>query len=102
VAIAVTLLAGAYPAFLLSRVRPIFALQGYRQRVGRKAMLSVLVGAQFAAATFLLLVVAVIYLQNVELRRIAVEISTDPLLVIENRRDITGLSSDSLGEELRR
>lgn len=102
VAIAVTLLGGAYPAFLLSRVRPISALRANSQRVGRKAMLSLLVGAQFAAATFLLLVIAVIYLQNVELRRIAVEISTDPLLVIENRRDITGLSSDTLGEELRR
>jgi putative ABC transport system permease protein len=102
VAIAVTLLAGAYPAFLLSRVRPIFALHAYRRRFRRKAMLPVLVGAQFTAATFLLLVVAVIYFQNAELRRIAVEISTDPLLVIENRRDITGLSSDTLHEELRR
>ena len=53
ITLAVALLAGAYPAFVLSRVRPIFALRAFRQRAGRKALLSVLVGIQVAAASFL-------------------------------------------------
>jgi putative ABC transport system permease protein len=102
VAIAVTLLAGAYPAFVLSRVRPIFALRAFRQRAGRKVLLSVLVGIQFAAASFLSIAVAVIYLQNGELRRTGLGIATDPLLVIENRRELTGLSAETLHDELLR
>jgi putative ABC transport system permease protein len=102
VATAVTLLAGAYPAFVLSRVRPIFALRAFRQRAGRKVLLSVLVGIQFAAASFLSIAVAVIYLQNGELRRTGLGIATDPLLVIENRRELTGLSADTLRNELLR
>jgi len=102
VAIAVTLLAGAYPAFLLSRVRPIFALRAFRQRAGSSALLSVLVGIQFAAASFLSIAVAVIYLQNVELRRTGLGIAADPLLVIENRQELTKLSADTLRAELLR
>jgi putative ABC transport system permease protein len=102
VVIAVTLLAGAYPAFVLSRVRPIFALRAFRQHVGRKMLLSVLVGVQFAAASFLSIAVAVIYLQNAELRRTGLDIATDPLLVIENRRELTDLSADTLHDELLR
>lgn len=102
VAIAVTLLAGAYPAFVLSRVRPIFALRAFRQRAGRKVLLSVLVGIQFAAASFLSIAVAVIHLQNSELRRTGLGIATDPLLVIENRRELTGLGAETLRDELLR
>jgi putative ABC transport system permease protein len=102
VAIAVTMLAGAYPAFVLSRVRPIFALRAFRQRAGHKVLLSMLVGIQFAAASFLSIAVAVIYLQNGELRRTGLGIATDPLLVIENRRELTGLSADTLRDELLR
>jgi putative ABC transport system permease protein len=101
-AFAVTLLAGAFPAFVLSRVRPIFALRGYQLRVGRKLLLSVLVGLQVAAASFLSIAVAVIYLQNLDIRRTGLAIATDPLLVIENPRELTGLSFETLREQLLR
>jgi putative ABC transport system permease protein len=101
-AFAVTLLAGAFPAFLLSRVRPIFALRAFRLRVGRRLLLSALVGIQVAAASFLSIAVAVIYLQNVEIRRTGLGIATDPLLVIENRREQTELSFDTFRAELLR
>jgi putative ABC transport system permease protein len=102
VAIAVTLLAGAYPAFVLSRVQPIFALRTFRQGARRRMLLSVLVGIQFAAASFLSIAVAVIYLQNAELRRSGLGIAGDPLLVIEHRRELTGLSPATLRDELMR
>jgi putative ABC transport system permease protein len=102
VVIAVTLLAGAYPAFVLSRVPPIFALRAFRQRAGRKVLLSVLVGVQFAAASFLAIAVTVLHLQNSELRRTGLGISPDPLLIIENRSELTGLAPDTLRAELLR
>jgi putative ABC transport system permease protein len=44
-----------------------------------------LVGAQFAVASFLLIGVAVTWLQNAELARTGLASSSDPLVVIENR-----------------
>jgi putative ABC transport system permease protein len=100
--LAVTLLAGAYPAFVLARVRPMFALRAIRLRMGRRLLLWLLVGLQFAAASVLLTAVIVVYLQNQELRRTGLNIAADPLLVIENRADITHISPDTLRDELRR
>jgi len=101
-ALAVTALAGAYPAFVLARVRPMFALRATRLRMGRRLLLSLLVGLQFAAASILLTAVIVVYLQNQELRRTGLGIATDSLLVIENRTEITRVDSDTLRAELSR
>ena len=101
-ALSVTLLAGAYPAFVLARVRPMFALRAIRLRMGRRLLLSLLVGVQFAAASVLLTAVIVVYLQNQELRRTGLGISADPLLVIENRADLTHVEPDTLRAELLR
>jgi putative ABC transport system permease protein len=101
-AIAVTLLAGAYPAFVLARVRPMFALRAIRLRMGRRLLLSLLVGLQFAAASVLLTAVIVVYLQNQELRRTGLGMAADPLLVIENRTEITHVAPATLRAELLR
>ena len=100
--VAVTLLAGAYPAFVLARVRPLFALRAIRLRMGRRLLLSLLVGLQFAAASVLLTAVIVVYLQNQELRRTGLGIASDPLLVIESRPDITHVAPATLRAELLR
>src|SRR4029078_12967394 len=81
-ALSVTLLAGAYPAFVLARVRPMFALRAIRLRMGCRPLLSVLVGVQFAAASVLLTAAIVVYLQNQELRRTSLRIFADPLPLI--------------------
>jgi len=101
-ALTVTLMAGAYPALVLARVSPMFALRAVRLRMGRRLLLSLLVGLQFAAASVLLTAAIVVYQQNHELRRTGLGIAADPLLAIENRADISHVDPDTLRSELAR
>ena len=61
----VGLLAGMYPAWLITRATPIEALRD-SARKGKKGarMRSVMIGAQFAISAFMLAVVAIVYMQN--------------------------------------
>jgi putative ABC transport system permease protein len=100
--VAVTLLGGAYPAFVLARVSPIEALRIGRTKVGPRFATTVLVGAQFAAASFLLIVVFVMYAQNRELQRTGLGTDADPIVVIPNFAQFSGVDNALLEEELRR
>ena len=61
----VGLLAGLYPAWLITRATPIDALRD-SARKGKKGstMRSIMIGAQFAISAFMLAVVAIVYVQN--------------------------------------
>jgi len=61
----VGLLAGLYPAWLITRASPIDALRD-SARKGKKgsAMRSIMIGAQFAISAFMLAVVAIVFVQN--------------------------------------
>jgi len=61
----VGLLAGLYPAWLITRASPIDALRD-SARKGRKGsrMRSIMIGAQFAISAFMLALVAVVFMQN--------------------------------------
>ena len=61
----VGLLAGAYPAWLITRATPIEALRD-SARKGRKGsrMRSIMIGAQFAISAFMLAIVSIVYVQN--------------------------------------
>jgi putative ABC transport system permease protein len=98
----VTLLGGAYPAFVLSSVRPIEALRVGRVRLGPKFTSTLLVGAQFAAASFLLIAVIVMYAQNAALERTGMGTTRDQHLVIDNFGPVTGVASEVLRAELER
>jgi putative ABC transport system permease protein len=98
----VTLAAGTYPAFVLSRVRPVQALRVGRVRAGPRFVATLLVGAQFAAASFLLIAVIVMFSQNSELRRTGLGIGRDPLLMIDNPARLTGVEEQTLRAELLR
>lgn len=61
----VGLLAGLYPAWLITRATPIDALRD-TARKGKKGarMRSVMIGAQFAISAFMLAIVSIVYMQN--------------------------------------
>ena len=100
--IGATLLAGAYPAFVLSRLTPIAALRSTRVRLGARRLTALLVGVQFAAASLLLVAVTVIALQNAKLVRTGLGALSDPLVLIENPTRLTKVDSRTLRDELLR
>jgi len=61
----VGLLAGLYPAWLITRTNPIDALRDIARK-GKKGSLirSVMIGGQFAISAFMLALVAIVYMQN--------------------------------------
>ena len=100
--IVVTLVAGAYPAFVLSGVRPMEALRLGKLRAGPKSLTRWLVGAQFFAASFLLIAIIVMESQSNELKRSGLGASTNPLLVIDNASALSGVDNETLRNELLR
>lgn len=97
---AVTIVAGAYPASILSSIRPIEALR-LRPHSGHSRTIStLLVGTQFAVTSFLVIGVIVTFSQNAELRRIGLGMAEDPLLMIDNPTPLTGVDVDTLRAEL--
>ena len=82
--IAVTVVAGGYPAFVLARVRPIQALRAGAIKGGPRRLRMLLVGVQFTAASFLLIAVMVIAAHNYALRRTGLSTSGSQQVVISN------------------
>jgi hypothetical protein len=87
---------------VLSRVPPIEALRVGRSRIGPRFAGTLLVAVQFVAASFLLIVVIVMYAQNLELRRTGLGRTADPVLVIGNFRQYSGVDPVLLQAELAR
>jgi putative ABC transport system permease protein len=100
VIVCVTLAAGAYPAFVLSRVRPVSAITTGQARLGSPFFSTVLVGAQFAVASFLLIAVAVMTMQNDHMRSSALRGLQDQLLVVENPARKTNVPATTLRDRL--
>jgi putative ABC transport system permease protein len=98
----VTVLGGAYPALVLSRVAPVEALRVGRSRIGPRFAGTVLVGVQFAAASFLLIVVLVMYAENRELERTGLGGTTDRLVMIANAPQFSEVDNELLRKELER
>ncbi len=98
---AAALLAGAYPALVLARARPLYALKAHDAHGGRRSVAALLVGVQFAVASFLLIAIFVMQQQAADLRRTGLAAATDPLIMITNTSAFTGVESASLELELR-
>jgi putative ABC transport system permease protein len=97
---AISLIGGAYPAFVLSRVRPVEALRSGAVHAGPRFVPTVLVGVQFAAASFLLVVALLMTYQNRMLQKRALQTDTDPVVVLGNNLGELGVSFDTLRGEL--
>jgi putative ABC transport system permease protein len=95
----VSTLAGAYPAFALSRIRPISALRSARTNKGSR-FASALVGLQFGAASFLMIAVLVMSAQNNSLRQSVFSAASDPILIITNDTASTPINRSVLKSEL--
>ena len=101
VIVVVTLAAGAYPALVLSNVRPVSALRASRAQLGSRWLSALMIGSQFAVASFLLIVVTIATLQNRHLVRTGLSAGSDPIVMIENPPD-TKVDSATLRAELAR
>jgi putative ABC transport system permease protein len=77
----VTFAAGLYPALAVARIRPTAALRLGNARAGPKVLRTVLVGAQFASASFLVALVVVLLAQRNDLRETLLGRFADPYAV---------------------
>jgi putative ABC transport system permease protein len=98
----VTFLAGGYPALVLARVRPIFALRSARHKGGSRFTSTLLVGVQFGFTSFMLIAVFVMSAQNQELKRAVANPDQDPIIVIANNTAQAGVDRQLLKSELLR
>jgi putative ABC transport system permease protein len=95
-------LAGAYPAFGMARVRPAQALKSARAKIGSRLLSSMLVGGQFAAASFLIITVLVMSRQNDLLQQASFNLSEDPVVAIGNSTRVSAVDMKRLRAELSR
>jgi putative ABC transport system permease protein len=98
----VTLAAGIYPAFVLSSVRPVRAAQAGKVRGGGGFVARLLVGLQFAGASFLVISMLVMAAQNREFKRAILSGSADTLVSISNNIARAGVDYEVLRTELLR
>jgi putative ABC transport system permease protein len=98
----ISLVGGAYPALVLSRVRPVDSLRAGTVRTGPRFVSTLLVGLQFAAASFLLVVALLMATQNEELQRMALRPDRDPVVTIDNNLLGLGIPVETLRSELLR
>jgi len=97
-----TLAAGAYPAFFLSRVKPIDAVRVGQARMPPRLLTRALIGVQFASASFLLIAVLVMSTQNANMKRSTLGGEADTLVVLKNNIRTAQVSMDALRAELLR
>lgn len=95
----VTLLAGAYPAIVLSGVQPASALRSGKSRSASRPIASTLVMIQFASASFLLLLVIAAQLQRAHIEAAVLAPREDPILIL-NSLASTGVDFQTLRAEL--
>jgi putative ABC transport system permease protein len=102
VATIVTLCVAAYPALVLASTAPDPALRERAVAGGRRSVARWLVAGQFFVASFLVMVMAVTYLQNRALQHRVAGTGSDALLVVDNPPQLTGIGQAALSAELDR
>ena len=80
----VSVLAGGYPALVLARIRPVTALRIGKVKGGSRFVRAMLIGAQFVAASVLLIAVVVVYSQNNQLKRTGLGRTEDQLVIVQS------------------
>ena len=96
------LFVGAYPALLLSRVRPTQALNLSGWGAGSRIFRTTLITAQFVAASFLAIVMLVVQNQNSVLRDAGLQFDDDIYVVLQDTPDDVGVDAEVLRSALLR
>ena len=99
IVLAVAFIAGAYPALVLSGIRPVEALGSDGPRRGPHLLAGVLVAIQFASASFLLILVTVAQLQRTHIEDSVLAPREDPIIVLGDIRQ-AGINSTTLQTQL--
>ncbi|MEQ9404204.1 MAG: ABC transporter permease [Cyclobacteriaceae bacterium] len=86
--VAVGLLAGVYPAYIISGFSPLKALRGQMQQAGKKSLRSWLVSFQFAISIFLVAATVVIYQQVTYMQSQELGVNIDQTLAIGNGTEL--------------
>jgi putative ABC transport system permease protein len=98
----VGLLAGMYPAWLITRASPIDALRD-TARKGKKGsrVRSVMIGAQFAISAFMLALVAIVFMQNERVKESSYEFPRSEIYTLD-RLNVDGIKErlETLRHEL--
>lgn len=98
----VGLLAGIYPAWLITRASPIDALRD-SARKGKKGarMRAVMIGAQFAISAFMLAIVSIVFMQNEKVKESSYEFPRSEIYTMD-RLSVEGIRGrlDTLKNEL--
>lgn len=100
--VGVGILASAYPAFALSRVRPAQALRSSKGAGRAKSLTSLLVTTQFAASSFLAIAAFVMIDQHREMRSAVFRTADDPLVTIVSGLGAAGIDGEVFKQELLR
>jgi len=98
----ISLAGGAYPALVLARIRPVESLRAATVRAGPRFVPTILVGVQFAAASFLLVVSLLMSAENRVLQQMGVRPDHDPVVVISENLTQLGIPFETLRNELLR
>jgi putative ABC transport system permease protein len=99
---ATSLAAGAFPAYVMSRFRPIEALRKGSKRSGTGWAKSVFIGVQFAVASVLLTAVSVMFAQNSAMRAAVTAAGIAPLVQLPTNLAAAGVDPAILAAELER
>lgn len=78
----VSLAASAYPSLFLANTRPVQALRSGKVKSGSRLLSGFLVGAQFAIASALLILVVIVNQQNNYLRQSVLSEQADPVAIL--------------------
>jgi putative ABC transport system permease protein len=97
---ATSLVSAAYPAWALSRLRPVEALRSEAARTGPRSVFRALVAVQFAAAAFLIVMVLVAREQNRTMAAALPGLLRNPSIAVTTSLVGSGVDPETLHTEL--
>ena len=102
IAVATSVAAGVFPAYVMSRVRPIEALRKGSKRSGAGRLKSMFIGVQFAVASVLQTAVMVMFAQNSAMRDRVAGLGAEPLVQLPASLAQVDVDPEVLAAELAR